>query len=110
VHHIRLRQLPRQERDVGQLGDDRPQVLDAGGEPQPARQKRIDGHQPGIDIGVVAPLAEQAIGLNGLAAEDSQSGRHDGQSKLLHVEAVHRASACSGAPQPVGTDTSRPFK
>src|SRR5581483_8803903 len=57
VDDIGARQLPNEERDVRQFGDDGPCVLDVDERLERAGWNRIDRYEPRVDIWVVLPRA-----------------------------------------------------
>ena len=51
-------QLAKQQRQVGQLGRSRPQVLDLdAASASGAGGNRVDRHEPGVDVGIAVPRA-----------------------------------------------------
>jgi hypothetical protein len=61
----------------------RPGVLDWGCPWQRRRWRWVDRHQPGFDIGIALPGTNQAVCLDGLAAEDAQRRRDHRNAKSL---------------------------
>ena len=57
-----------------------------------AGQRRIDGEEADVDVGIVLPEPQEQVGLDGLSADITQAGRDDGDSQAL---ASWRA-ACRG--------------
>ena len=59
--------------------------------------RRVDGHQPRLDVRIVAPGAEQTVGLDGLAAENSKRwGDH--RNLEAHCQISSGLRIANGAP------------
>jgi hypothetical protein len=71
VHDISTPQLPEEQRPIEHLRGRRAHVFDRDRAAQNASRHRVDGDEPGEDDGITPPRAQQAIGLDGLAAEDT---------------------------------------
>ena len=91
MDEIGASQLAHELRSVRELGDDCPDVLDSGCPPQRRRWLGVDRHQPGFDIGIALPGTNQPVGLDGLAAEDSQRRSDDRHAKSSHADECRRA-------------------
>ena len=48
---------------------------------QSARQRRIDGEEADVDIGIVLPMPQEQVGLNRLSANITQAGCNDAHSR-----------------------------
>src|SRR3954453_13889402 len=60
---------------------------------------RVERNQPSVHVGIVAPIGQQAIGLNGLAAENAQRGGHDGDIKAARTRhGTINSSSANDAP------------
>jgi hypothetical protein len=68
---VRLAKLADEQRPVNELRHERADVLDGQRVPQRPRRNRIDRDEPRADVRVVPPRGQQAIGLDGLATQDS---------------------------------------
>ena len=80
-------------RNVGQLRDDRAQVLHVEHRPERRRRHRIHGNQPRVHVRVVVPGAQQAIRLDGLSAENPQRRCDDGHTETVRHDVRTR---CKG--------------
>ena len=74
VDHIRLAEVAEQQRPVGQLCRQRPQVSHLGRSGERAGRRWIDRDKPGANIGVAVPGMEKALGLDSLSAKDAHRG------------------------------------
>ena len=92
-------EFTKQQRPVGQLCHNRPQILDCGGMAERSARYGIDWNEPRADVRIVVPAAEQPFRLNRLTAEDShrRSDDRDVEPRTTHVCASSRSSA-NGAP------------
>ena len=82
VHDIGPSQFPHQHRQIDELVDDRPHVLDSSERTQPSRRFGIDRHQKRRNVGVCRPRIEQASSLHCLTAEDGERRRDKGDREF----------------------------
>ena len=80
VHDVGASDLTHELRHVRQFGHRRPDVFDLESGAKATRGRGVDRHQPRLDVRVVAPRREQALRLDGVAAEDLQGRRDDGDA------------------------------
>ena len=95
MHDVRAPQLVEEHGPVGELRDNGADVLHAERGPQRTRRHRVDRHEPRADVRIVAPGAEETLGLHRLAAEDVHRRRDDGDVEAARGRLGHLGSALS---------------
>ena len=87
MHDVGPAEFAKQQRQVRQLGRNRAQVLDLDQRRERRRRNGVDRHQPGLDIRIAVPGADEPGGLDGLAAENTHGGCNDRhlQAAALYV-------------------------
>ena len=92
VDDVRVLQPPQQQGPVRELRHDRPQPFEGHQVFERARGRRIHGHEPRVDVGIVRPRAQQPVGLDGLSAENSERRRDDSHLERPEFAVSHHVN------------------
>lgn len=96
MNKIRAAEFANEERPVPELGDDRPDVLDAKQPIDRSSRQGVDGDDPRVDRALSAPRIQQPTRLHGMPANDALRRHHDGNSERMWQGILHTAEV-SGA-------------
>jgi hypothetical protein len=72
VNNVGMPQLAEEQRPVGQLDDERPQISDTRGVAQKPWRYWVDRYEPRIDVAIFPPTAQEAVRLDRLTAQDAE--------------------------------------
>ena len=75
MNDVRLAKFAKQQRPVGDLRRDRPQVFDAHRPTEWPWRLRVHWDEPGVDVWIVLPRREEPVGLHRLAPENPNRWR-----------------------------------
>jgi hypothetical protein len=83
VDDVRVAEPAHQRRQVDQLRHCGPHVFHTLKDAQGPWSLRVDWQQRCADVGIALPAAQEPVGLDRLAPEDPQRGRHQDYVKAL---------------------------